>query len=482
MKDRKDDNPEQEQKKLTATHNKSTPFHYEIMSRVEMEQLNMAMVLSLSKNGSQQNLEDKKPPSNLRSLNPRFVEDALEATKQIWKDLSEGHEKPLACVGIHFTEIQYSNLPIPMPRLIAKELMEITVDWIYPTLTSQLEQAREEFTKIIKEVNSDNTIELLDQIKNNEKKLNRLASFLKSIVQNVTSLEMLQDISRIQGSLQQKLTQLKLISLTDKKNEKMSSREKEDIDLAILMSLSENEHEQHQEDKAPVTVSSDKNSLIIDSYFDQSANTVVNQKEKKPQEPDGMPLLSKDEDEEDEEEDQELLDKALKMSLKTKFSSFSEFADFCEKNPHNEVINQVLESDDNFSRIITNIDDLDSFCKKFPDYAMLPKAKKLNTVMCTHKLNFNQAMGWIRPEMQIWLLQGVQLVTEEKLSVNLFLYIATFLFPINTLKDTFHLSNKLTQTCRERRFFNFLSSRNQLIAHQINELSDKGCLNKQKRP
>lgn len=105
--------------------------------------------------------------------------------------------------------------------------------------------------------------------------------------------------------------------------------------------------------------------------------------------------------------------------------------------------------------------------------SLVPKASKINTVMATQKLNFSQALGWIQPEMQIWLLQGPQLIKNKRLPAAIFLKISTYLSP-NTHKDMIDLANKfMLTTCRDR-FFQSLTTHDQLLSYQlIAEPTDK---------
>ena len=127
-------------------------------------------------------------------------------------------------------------------------------------------------------------------------------------------------------------------------------------------------------------------------------------------------------------------------------------------NFHKDIVNELKESKE----------------IKIDMKGLAEKATKINIVMTTQKLNFSQAMDWIQPEIQIWLLQGHQLIKNKKFHAAIFLRIATFLSP-NTLEDMTDLTNKLTLTIRRERFFNNLKIHNQLLPSQLMASSSENC-------
>jgi hypothetical protein len=96
-------------------------------------------------------------------------------------------------------------------------------------------------------------------------------------------------------------------------------------------------------------------------------------------------------------------------------------------------------------------------------FALVEQAKIFDDLMKTPpRLTYNQLCGWIQPETQIFLLQGVALVDEGKLCVSTFLTIATFLSPM-TLPEMRDFSNKFaTQKCPQR-FFDRLRDKGVLV-------------------
>lgn len=93
---------------------------------------------------------------------------------------------------------------------------------------------------------------------------------------------------------------------------------------------------------------------------------------------------------------------------------------------------------------------------------LAPQATKFNTFMKKQDMTYNQLLGWIQPEMQILLLQGISLVSQGKLNSSLLLSIATYLVPM-TLSEVRDLSNKFAmQTCRAR-FFRYLTKHGRLL-------------------
>ncbi|KTD68602.1 photosystem I assembly protein Ycf3 [Legionella steelei] len=110
--------------------------------------------------------------------------------------------------------------------------------------------------------------------------------------------------------------------------------------------------------------------------------------------------------------------------------------------------------------------ELKKYAAKIDIVHLVPKATKLHTLMQTQKLNFNQAMGWMQPEMQLWLLQGPQLIKNKKLAAAMFLSVSTYLTS-NSIPEMADLANKLSvTTCRDR-FFNDLQSRSHLLAYDL---------------
>jgi len=99
---------------------------------------------------------------------------------------------------------------------------------------------------------------------------------------------------------------------------------------------------------------------------------------------------------------------------------------------------------------------------------LLPKASKLNEVLNSQPVNFRQAMAWIQPDLQIWLLQCLQLVRKDKISKDIFLMITQYLLPVkldqNELVD---LSNSLILYTRRQRFFQNASTQYCVAAKQL---------------
>ena len=94
--------------------------------------------------------------------------------------------------------------------------------------------------------------------------------------------------------------------------------------------------------------------------------------------------------------------------------------------------------------------------------SLVPQAVKFNEFMKKQGITYNQLLGWIQPETQILLIQGIALLHQDKqasspfrkLPSSLLLSVITYLSPM-PLTDVVDLSNKITmQTCRVRFFRN----------------------------
>ncbi len=94
--------------------------------------------------------------------------------------------------------------------------------------------------------------------------------------------------------------------------------------------------------------------------------------------------------------------------------------------------------------------------------ALVPKATKLHGVMRSRDFNYKQASGWIDPSLQIWLLQGYQLVQRELFPACLFLTIASFLSGAS-MQEMCDVSNQLAMHTRSVRIFSHLKRRNHLL-------------------
>ena len=105
---------------------------------------------------------------------------------------------------------------------------------------------------------------------------------------------------------------------------------------------------------------------------------------------------------------------------------------------------------------------------------LVPKATKLNTLMKAQELNFNQAMGWLQPEMQVWLLQGPQLIKNKKLAAAMFLSVSTYLTS-NSIPEMIDLSNKLSATTCRDRFFKNLQSHHLILANDLTAAPSKNA-------
>lgn len=115
------------------------------------------------------------------------------------------------------------------------------------------------------------------------------------------------------------------------------------------------------------------------------------------------------------------------------------------------VLKTLALIDDNNARSQLALELKDSILA-YDTLNLASKASRFNQRMKKVDITYNQLLGWIQPEMQIFLLQGISLVHKGKLSSSTFLYIATFLSPM-TLTETLDLSNKLAlSTCPARLF------------------------------
>lgn len=74
--------------------------------------------------------------------------------------------------------------------------------------------------------------------------------------------------------------------------------------------------------------------------------------------------------------------------------------------------------------------------------SLLPKAKKIRQLMNDYDLNFEQALAWIKPEIQVWLLQGITLVQKNILPPDIFFRLAAYASDISNAdaKDLYEKS------------------------------------------
>jgi hypothetical protein len=68
---------------------------------------------------------------------------------------------------------------------------------------------------------------------------------------------------------------------------------------------------------------------------------------------------------------------------------------------------------------------------------LLPKAEKISQVMFKYDLNYQQALGWIKPEVQFWLLKDRLLMHKHPMAAPILVLITSFLVKneVDDLKD-----------------------------------------------
>ncbi|MDX1901056.1 MAG: hypothetical protein SFW66_03505 [Gammaproteobacteria bacterium] len=82
------------------------------------------------------------------------------------------------------------------------------------------------------------------------------------------------------------------------------------------------------------------------------------------------------------------------------------------------------------------------------------RATHVNTLIDEQRFNHTQALAWTEPELQCWFLQGVQLVSQKKLSYDTFLMIGSFLSPLRgmTGRESKDLQKKMFNHLRPNFF------------------------------
>jgi hypothetical protein len=121
------------------------------------------------------------------------------------------------------------------------------------------------------------------------------------------------------------------------------------------------------------------------------------------------------------------------------------------------IILKILTLTNYPSTCIQLASELRSVIKNFDVLKLVPQAIKFRHVMEAANMSYPQVIGRAQPEIQIFLLQGVQLLREKKLTNAVFLHIATFLSTM-TLPEICDLSNKMALEIHNRRFFNNLKN------------------------
>jgi hypothetical protein len=84
--------------------------------------------------------------------------------------------------------------------------------------------------------------------------------------------------------------------------------------------------------------------------------------------------------------------------------------------------------------------------------SLITKAARIRQVMISQQINYCMGLAWIQPEVQLWLLQFQQLVQQNKLTMDLYEKILTYLAPMNSLEGK-NLQQKLFLKLRRKSFY-----------------------------
>jgi hypothetical protein len=101
------------------------------------------------------------------------------------------------------------------------------------------------------------------------------------------------------------------------------------------------------------------------------------------------------------------------------------------------------------------------------------RANRMNALMKAEQLDYDQANAATSPQLQIWFLQGIQLVKQSKLHAVTFKLISSFLSPLTSEKDLDktrfflqkkHITHLLTAHHKKTNRFSLFNQRDEMIA------------------
>lgn len=136
------------------------------------------------------------------------------------------------------------------------------------------------------------------------------------------------------------------------------------------------------------------------------------------------------------------------------------------KHPQKSLILNALSSVNELDARKNLASKLTKFITQYNPEELLPLAAKINNLMMVNKISFHASLALTKSELQVWFMQGIQLVQQGKLHDSTFYLIASFVSPMTEQESKAlifpmhkqHISNTFNYRYKNSGFYLFFKN------------------------